>query len=48
MNFDLTDKKILITGSSGGIGRSLCIKFIEEKAKIIFTSSNQGKLDELT
>jgi 3-oxoacyl-[acyl-carrier protein] reductase len=47
MNFDLTDKKILITGSSGGIGRSLCIKFIEEKAKIIFTSSNQGKLNEL-
>ena len=47
MNFNLADKKILITGSSGGIGKSLCMKFIEEKAKIIFTSSNQEKLNEL-
>ena len=47
MNFNLKDKKILITGSTGGIGKSLCEKFIENDCKIIFTSSNNSKLDNL-
>ena len=47
MKFDLKNKKILITGSSGGIGLSLCKKFIEMESKIIFTSSSIQKLDKL-
>lgn len=47
MNFDFKDKKILITGASGGIGQSLSKKFIELNSKIIFTSSNYDKLEEL-
>ena len=48
MKFDLKDKKILITGSSGGIGKAICKKFIETDSKIIFTSSNQENLDKLS
>jgi len=47
MKLDLKNKKILITGASGGIGLSLCKKFIEMESRIIFTSSNIQKLDEL-
>ena len=47
MKFDLKDKKVLITGSSGGIGLALSKKFIEMNAQIIFTSSNEIKLNEL-
>jgi len=47
MNFNLKDKKILITGASGGIGKSLCKKFIEMDCKVIFTSSSNQKLNEL-
>ena len=47
MNFDFKDTKILITGASGGIGQSLSKKFISLNAKIIFTSSNYEKLEEL-
>ena len=47
MQFSLKNKKILITGSSGGIGKSLCEEFIKEGCKIIFTSSNQDKLNLL-
>ena len=47
MNFNLNNKKILITGASGGIGSSLCQKFIKEGSKIIFTSSSKDKLEKL-
>ena len=47
MQFDLKNKKVMITGASGGIGLSLCKKFIEMESKIIFTSSNIKNLDEL-
>ena len=29
MSYNLNNKKVLITGSSGGIGKALCKKFIE-------------------
>ena len=45
MNFNLKNKKVLITGSSGGIGKSLCKVFLKMECKIIFTSSNEGKLN---
>tara|TARA_B110000438_G_C15761896_1_gene627710 strand:+ start:814 stop:1554 length:741 start_codon:yes stop_codon:yes gene_type:complete len=47
MNFDFKNKKILITGSSGGIGMSLCRRFVEMNATIVFTSSNDQKLVNL-
>ena len=47
MNFNLKNKKVLITGSSGGIGSALCKIFLKMKCKIIFTSSNKDKLKEL-
>ena len=47
MNFNLKNKKVLITGSSGGIGLSLCKIFLKMECKVIFTSSNDNKLNEL-
>ena len=47
MDFDLKNKKVLITGASGGIGRSLSQKFIDYESKVIFTSSNNEKLHDL-
>lgn len=47
MKIDLKNKKVLITGASGGIGQSLCKKFIELESKIIFTSSNKETLKNL-
>ena len=47
MEYNLDNKKVLITGASGGIGTSLCDKFIENKCKIIFTSSNYENLKNL-
>ena len=47
MKFDFKKKKILITGASGGIGKTLSKKFIEMQSTIIFTSSNQNTLNDL-
>ena len=47
MNFELKDKKILITGASGGIGRALSDVFIKAKCQVIFTSSDELKLENL-
>ena len=47
MSHNMDKKKVLITGASGGIGKSLCEKFIEANYKIIRTSSNNEKLKNL-
>ena len=47
MNFNFKDKKVLITGASGGIGLSLCKIFQNMESKIIFTSSDLEKLNNL-
>ena len=47
MNYNFKNKKVLITGASGGIGKSICEKFILAGSKIIFTSSNIQKLNDL-
>ena len=47
MNFNFKNKKILITGSSGGIGSSLSKKFISLNASLIFTSSSHEKIKNL-
>ena len=45
MNFK--NKKILITGATGGIGNSLIKKFYEKDAIILATGTNEEKLNNL-
>ena len=47
MSFDLENKKVFITGASGGLGISLCQKFLDNNCQIICTSSDKNKLDKL-
>ena len=47
MSSKLNNKKILITGSSGGIGKALCKKFIEKGCILICTSSNFDRMEKL-
>ena len=44
---NLKNKKILITGATGGIGNSLVEKFNNLGAKIIATGTNEEKLKNL-
>ena len=44
---NLKDKKILITGATGGIGYSLIKKFYELGSVILATGTNENKLDQL-
>ena len=44
---NLKDKKILITGATGGIGKSLIQKFISYDAQIVATGTNEQKLEAL-
>ena len=41
------NKKILITGATGGIGNALVKKFISLEGNILATGTNTDKLDEL-
>ena len=45
--YEMSDKKVLITGASGGIGDSLCEKYISSNCKLICTSSNIDRLKNL-
>ena len=44
---NLKNKKILITGASGGIGNCLVEKFNSLESKIIATGTNEEKLENL-
>ena len=44
---NLKEKKILITGATGGIGYSLVKKFYELGSAILATGTNEDKLDKL-
>ena len=44
---NLKDKKILITGATGGIGHSIVKKFYELGSVILATGTNEDKLDQL-
>ena len=44
---NLKNKKVLITGATGGIGNSLVKKFNELGSVILATGTNQDKLDKL-
>ncbi len=41
------NKKIFITGASGGIGSSICDKYINKKCTLIITSSSDTKIEVL-
>ena len=44
---NLKNKKILITGATGGIGNCLVEKFNSLESKIIATGTNEEKLENL-
>ncbi len=44
---NLKNKKILITGATGGIGNCLVEKFYNFESKIVATGTNEGKLKNL-
>ena len=44
---NLKNKKILITGATGGIGKSIVEKFYNLESKIIATGTNEEKLEKL-
>ena len=46
MQYNLKNKKILITGAAGGIGNALCNKFLENDCVLICTSSYLDKLNK--
>lgn len=45
MNLELTDKVVLITGGSKGIGFSCAQAFLAEGARVVLVSRDQGNLD---
>ena len=47
MNFNIKNKKVLITGASGGIGKALCKNYSNQGCKIVFTSSSNERLEDL-
>lgn len=44
--FKLEDKKILVTGSSSGIGKSISLKLSERGANLIITGRNKDRLED--
>ena len=44
---DFKNKKIIITGASGGIGRSLVEKFVNLNGKVLATGTKSEKLENL-
>ena len=44
---NLKDKKVLITGATGGIGNSIVEKFYKLESKIVATGTNEEKLKNL-
>ena len=46
--FDLTDKIVLLTGASGGIGKSVARKMKKHGAKLILSGTKKAVLEELS
>ena len=46
--FKLENRKILITGATGGIGNSLVKKFLDLNSTVLATGTNKEKLDQLS
>ncbi len=47
MDLKLKDKVVLVTGGTGGIGTAIVKGFLEEGAKVAFSSTSQAKIDAL-
>ena len=43
----LKGKRILVTGGTGGIGRAMAKRFVDEGARVLITGRNQDKLKEV-
>ena len=43
---DLTEKRILVTGASSGIGRAVCIYLSKLGASVILTARDETRLQE--
>ena len=43
----LKNKKILITGATGGIGKAISFLFAKNNAQLFLTGRNKKKLDNL-
>ncbi|MBU8688944.1 SDR family NAD(P)-dependent oxidoreductase [Priestia megaterium] len=40
-------KTVLITGASGGIGKELANRFVEDRYNMVLVARSEGKLEEL-
>ena len=45
MSFNLKNKKVLICGSTYGIGYDIANKFLDEGAKVIFTGRTKKRIN---
>ena len=48
MKFNFKNKIVLITGGEGGLGKSICGKFMELGAKVIVTTTNKKLINKKT
>ena len=46
--FNLENKKVIITGATGGIGDAITKSFVDNKAKVLATGTNEDKLNKLS
>ncbi len=47
MDLKLKDKVVLVTGGTGGIGSAIVKAYLEEGARVAFSSTSQAKIDAL-
>ena len=45
--FNLKNKKVIVTGATGGIGNAIVKCFINHEAKVLATGTNEEKLKSL-
>ena len=46
--FNLENKRVIITGATGGIGDAITKSFVDNKAKVLATGTNEDKLNKLS
>ena len=47
MDLNLKNKKIVVCGSTSGIGLGIAKGFINEGAKVVFTGRSQDKINKI-